>query len=534
MTESTELEQRLADYGQVLSAELAGWPVFNPATVAASSPLLFYRGWRGRWSGAGHRPFLAVAVVVTLAAAATVAILLSLTTDQSAPPDTEAPVGIAAPIDPEASAEAGEPTSDPLAAPSEQAPQAEPVSPAPTAEIDDTEPPAEPAATDGGSDPEVGAAGDPNDSVPSARCRDGLLVNGDCRIARPVANSARSAACLAQAGMLRGETGGDATQCFKRVDAVASCPGTAEQSGFVCFVRSAPRPAVPPCPTGAVLSGQRCVRTLVAKLVCVDGELVDDLCRVEQAPAQGGELSCTGGAVTDGRCTIVVAGTCSSGTPVSGGCAQSAPTEKRTSCPTDTVLNDGRCQPIGGCQNTKDSRICGSPPIVEVICSLTGQRGDCTFVVPATCPANFAWNGSDCAREAAAAPAPFQCPPGEMLVGTSCFVEVMPEPECAEGILVEAESETAETDASEGSESPQLLCAVSTPAAAPVSTCPVGSSLEAGRCVSAFGADRICAMGTLIGDECEIIVEIAGAALCSAGELFEYGWCVRFEAPISS
>ena len=535
MSDHIDLEERLAGYGQVLSAELTSWPAFNPAAMAASSPLPFLRGWRGRWSGAGHRPLFATVLLASLVVAASVVAALSLTVGGGSNTSDQAVVDTAAAAAP---AELGEPsTAEAGASDADSSPggavaaaEGDPDagSPAPVGEIDDTDPP---AATDGGSEPSPGDAGEPVESAPSARCRDGVLVGDQCRIATPVSREAKSAACTAQDGTLTGSTGGNQAVCLQLVDPVAVCPGAAEVQGFLCLVRSPPAPMVPACPAEANLVGQRCLRILEVEIGCDEGELVDDLCRVEGTPAQGGELVCTTGTAVDGRCTVVIAGTCSTGTPASNGCVTSAPTEKRVTCPTDTVLRDGRCQPPEGCENTKDSRVCGSPPDVEVVCSLTGQRGgDCSTTVPATCPANYRWTGTGCARETVAAPSPFGCAAGELLVGTSCFAESDPVSLCDEGQLVEPGSELA---GQLGVDADEDVCVITQPAVPAPPACSPGAALEAGRCVSAFAAATTCAVGVAMQGACEVVIEIDEAGLCDAGAVHESGWCVRYEDPVT-
>ena len=494
MSESLDLEERLASYGQVLGNELATWPAFNPATMAATSPLLLLRRWRGRWPGAGHRPLLAFGVLAAIAVAIVLAVVATASTDETSTDGTRSDgTGAAASPQVPAAADAPAITSDDASS--------ETAVPAPTATPAPTTTPA-PAAT----------------PTPSFSCGEGLLVNERCRIAVPVSSSARSDACTAQGGVAGGDTG-----CSQIVDALTSCPAGAEAIGSGCAVSSPARQTIPTCPTGSELVAQSCQRTTSPAPACNEGQLIEDVCRIEQAPAKGGELSCAGGApVTNGECTVWTAGDCGSATAVSGGCIQPAPVEKREVCPADTVLKNSRCEPTDGCPPNTSSKVanaCGSPAVTELVCSATGQPvggTECVAIVAPTCPSGFRAAGNACATERAAGYSAYRCEAGQLRIGTSCFDEQPAAATCAEGELVGG------------------ICVVTEPAASSAPACSVGANLAGQRCLVPAEAERSCAIGTLEGDACRVAIDLDPAELCDPGQIYDYGWCVRFEDPVVS
>lgn len=508
MSEPLDLEERLSRYGQVLGDELATWPTFNPATMAATSPLLLLRRWRGRWPGAGHRPLLALGAVVAIAVAVVLAIVVTTRANES----SEAPsagASSATSSDAAVAALAEEPPSGEAVATIEQDPDAETEAPAETGAND--EPLAEPAT-------EAPATEVPATEVVALSCRDGLLVNERCRIAVAVSPSARAEACAKQGGVDDGEAG-----CFRLVDSVASCPTGSEPTGTGCAVSS---PAVPPTPTCAAEServGESCVRTTLPTTTCVEGQLVGDVCQIEGSPAQGGVLSCPGGGpTTDGQCTVSIAGSCGTAIAVPGGCAQPAPVDKREVCPADTVLINSRCEPTGGCPTDTSSKVtsaCGSPPVTELVCSATGQAvkgGECFATVAPTCPSGYRLTGMSCATETAAAPTPFRCLVGQLRIGTSCFDEQAPTSSCSEGELVGER------------------CVVTEPASSGALTCLAGATLAGDRCLVSVDAERLCASGSLEASGCRVAIDVEEADLCDPGQTHTYGWCVQFEDPVVS
>ena len=512
MSDQLDLEERLAAYGTVLQQELASWPNFNPTTVAAPSPLLLLRRRLGRWSGAGHRPLLALATLVV-----GIGLVVALVLSGGDAEDAEGADGAQA----EAMGAAPRTAAPAAATPTDGAGDDGVTAPA-VADTDavaddvgDDDSPAEPVTTDGGSERGPGEAGAPAASAPSGRCRDGLLVNGRCRIATAVSPLARSEACVEQGGVDDGEAG-----CFRVVDAVASCPDGAELRAGTCAVVSSPRPVQEICPAASELVGQVCERTAPPALVCEAGELVLEGCRVERAPAAGGDLACPGGGpAVGGQCTVTAPGSCATGRPSAGGCAIAAPVDVRETCPTATVLRNSQCEPPSGCPTTsKVTSDCGSPPVTERVCTATGQlleAGECVQVVAVSCPAGFQATGAVCAGTTPASPVPFTCPPGQDRTGTSCFETAMPVPVCVEGALVADR------------------CVVSEPAAS-VSACRAGATLEGAACVEQVEAELACAVGTLVDGSCRVVLDLDADDLCVSGARLEHGWCVRFEPPTDS
>ncbi len=521
MSEFADLEQRLSSYGSTLADELATWPTFNPATMAASTPLQLLWRRRGRWLGAGHRPpFAGVPAIVAgvlLAVLAAIALLLVFRPGgddtRSVESDAASVPLVADASDPGATVEL--PSSEDAASSDPTVPEAggaasSPVEaePEPDASAPDAPTPDAPAP--------VAAAVEPEREAAQLVCRSGLLVNGQCRISSPAPVEQRTEACAAKGGVGDGEAG-----CFRSVDAAVSCPSPSQDNAGECQIVTAPRAAPPTCPQGGELDGDVCRSVVPVTRACADGVEVEGVCRREGPPAEGGELVCTGsGRIEGGTCKTTVAGVCDSGISVPGGCAVPGPVEQTHFCPSGASLNGDLCVPDEGCQpseQTKKHTECGRPPTVELICVPTGaisNGADCFTSVPATCPAGSTDTGAGCVVRTAAAPTPFQCAEGQTLIGTSCFDERPVEPSCVEGVL-----------APEG-------CVVTRAATASEPTCPAAASLRAGQCVVVVAGDRTCETGEPVDGQCRVPVELEETLLCMGDAQFDRGWCVRFEDPV--
>jgi hypothetical protein len=541
MNDFVDLEQRLSSYGATLADELATWPTFNPATLAASTPLQLLWRRRGRWLGAGHRPpFAGVAAIVAgvlLAVLAAIALLLvfrpgaddtrSVEVDAAAMPAAD-PSESAAPVPASGELEVGSEEADPPAIATGPEPEDAGSAAAVMTETDvpATEAPETEAGEIGPTGPEPvvtvpAEAVAPPSAVPSSEapvlaCRSGLLVNDQCRISSPAPAEQRNEACVAQGGVDDGEAG-----CFVLVDAAISCPSPGQVVGGECQVITAPTTSGQTCPQGGELDGDVCRSIAPPAQACADGVEVEGACRIERSPAEGGELVCPGGGRLDGNdCVSTIAGGCTSGAVVPGGCAVPGPVETRKTCPNGVAPGGNQCLPGEGCQpstQSKEHTNCGKAPTIERICVPTGaisNGDDCFTVVPADCPAGSSTTGAGCEVRTAAAPTPFRCAAGQLLVGTSCFEEQALEPSCVEGVL-----------ASEG-------CIVTRPATAAEPTCPATASLRAGQCVAVVAGEQRCATGELVAGQCRVQIELDEALLCAGDAQFDRGSCVRFEEPV--
>ena len=527
MSDFADLEQRLSAYGSTLADELATWPTFNPAALAASTPLQLLWRRRGRWLGAGHRPpFAGVATLVAgvlLAVLAAIGLLMvlrpgddetrSVEVDAASVPLVADPSESAASADPDLATSAAAPAPAEARSAAAAPAESEPVETGSTEPEPAVEPePAETASREEGA-PSLEAS---SAAAPVLACRSGLLVNDQCRISSPAPAEQRNEACVAQGGVDDGEAG-----CFVLVDAAISCPSPGQVVGGECQVITAPTTSGQTCPQGGELDGDVCRSIAPPAQACADGVEVEGVCRIERSPAEGGELVCPGGGRLDGNdCVSTIAGGCTSGAVVPGGCAVPGSVETRKTCPNGVAPAGNQCLPGEGCQpstQSKEHTNCGKAPTIERICVPTGaisNGDDCFTVVPADCPAGSSTTGAGCEVRTAAAPTPFRCAAGQLLVGTSCFEEQALESSCVEGVLA--------------SES----CIVTRPARAAEPTCPATASLRAGQCVAVVAGEQRCATGELVVGRCRVQIELDEALLCAGDAQFDRGSCVRFEEPV--
>lgn len=509
MSDFDDLERRLADYGDVLRGELAGWPAFVPSG-ASGTPLQLLRRRLGRWLGAGHRPLLFFIVAV-----AALAVVLFGTFRTSGDDGPVAAVSPASVLPSSAEADGGAEATDRAG---EQ--DIEPAAP----EVIEVEPQAQaPAADDGSDEDEVAADPAGSDdivaSVPEPECSEGERMGRSCRITGARIASLVDAACVAQGGVGDGSTG-----CFRSAGATQVC-SAGEFVEESCVEDLGSVVATATCPDGSAPRDGLCQVERPVQAACVDGREIDGRCLAEVGPAAGGEPACPIGTLPGGdACISTVAGSCPDGAVSAGGCVVAASIVERATCPSGLVLAGNRCEPPSGCPDKsksidaqQDKQVstsdCGSAAMIERTCSATGlpaSAGECVTVVAPICPSGTSSSAGGCVSTHAMVVTPFSCPADQLRIGGSCFVEAVPVDRCERGVLT-------------GS-----VCVAETEAIVGAPSCPQGGVVSGARCLRVSDPQLRCEVGDLVFGACVVEIAIDRAELCGADEVVEGDHCVRY------
>lgn len=518
MSDMDELTARLQTYGGQLKVEVAAWPAFVPVEPSGLGvPLLILRRRLGRWSRPGRRPSFALLIGAVLAVAVAVAVTIALigtnrggeSGDVSVPTDAAnaGPVVEAAP-----SSQEPRPSASTAPLPTDT----EPTDTEPT----DTEPSdTEPGDTEPTVDTETAVA--PNAALSaSPACVDGELVGAACKIVSAPFTLASESECLARGGSV-----GEDADCFRVVDATATCPVGAPSGTDQCvLVVGTPTSAQTRCAVGELRADQMCVVEVPGTMDCGQGQFRDGRCVVQGPAPDGGDLVCSVGDPNRSadQCVAFSAADCGGLVAVASGCRQDGTTRQVFGCSGSEVLTGQRCEPADGCKHSYSKSIgpCGSPAVAKTVCSLTGApvstSSDCFVIVAGSCPTGTP-SGGGCIEQRPMATSAASCPAEWTLIGLQCVRFDEPAVQCQTG-----------------APSTSGTCTIESPAQIVEAGCPAGTSQQRGTCVQVTDISWSCSEGQLTGSTCRVPVPLDLAPRCDPGSIRVFDTCVRYEATAAS